>query len=82
LHEPAPVTGEELQLDEQEEQAGTGRVEREPNRRGNPPEQDAPLEVSPAPLVDVPSGGEANETTRLRRGFLKQLFSRLSPGEK
>jgi hypothetical protein len=26
----------------------------------------------------VPSGGAANETTRLRRGFLKQLLSRLS----
>jgi len=82
LHESAPVTGEELQLDEQQEQAGTDESSASPTEGETHPEQDATLEVSPAPLVDVPSGGEAKETTRLRRGFLKQLFSRLSSGEK
>ena len=82
LHEPAPVTGEELQLDEQEEQIDTGESIASSTEGETHPGQDATLEVSPAPLVDLPSGGEANETTRLRRGFLKQLFSRLSSGEK
>ena len=82
LHESAPVTGEELQLDEQEEQAGTDESIATSTEGETQPEQDATPEVSPAPLVGVTSGGEANETTRLRRGFLKQLFSRLSSGEK
>ena len=82
LHEPAPVAGEELQLDEEEEQAGTGESIATSTEGETQPEQDATPEVSSAPLVDVPSGGAVNETTRLRRGFLKQLFSRLSSGEK
>ena len=82
LHEPAPVTGAELQLDDQEGPAGTGESIASSTERETQSEQDAIPEVSPAALVDVPSGGAANETTRLRRGFLKQLFSRLSSGEK
>jgi 3-hydroxyisobutyrate dehydrogenase-like beta-hydroxyacid dehydrogenase len=82
LHEPAPVTGEELQLDEQEEQAGTGESIASSEEAETQIQQDATPEVSPAPLVGVASGGAANETTRSRRGFLKQLFSRLSSGEK
>jgi hypothetical protein len=82
LHEPAPVTGEELQLDEQEEQAGTGESIASLTEGEIQPRQDATPEVSPAPLVGVASGEAAKETTRLRRGFLKQLFSRLSSGEK
>jgi 3-hydroxyisobutyrate dehydrogenase-like beta-hydroxyacid dehydrogenase len=82
LHEPAPVAGEELQLDEEEEQAGTGESIATSTEGETQPEQDATPEASSAPLVDVPSGGAVNETTRLRRGFLKQLFSRLSSGEK
>jgi 3-hydroxyisobutyrate dehydrogenase-like beta-hydroxyacid dehydrogenase len=82
LHEPAPVADEELQLDEQEEQAGTDESIGSSTEGETQPSQDATPEVSPAPLVGVASGGAANETTRLRRGFLKQLFSRLSSGEK
>jgi hypothetical protein len=82
LQEPAPVTGEELQLDEQEEQAGAGESIASSTEGETQPQQDATPEVSPAPLVGVASGEAANETTRLRRGFLKQLFSRLSSGEK
>jgi 3-hydroxyisobutyrate dehydrogenase-like beta-hydroxyacid dehydrogenase len=82
LHEPAPVTGEELQLDEQEEQATIGESIASSEEAETQIQHDATPEVSPAPLVGVASGGAANETTRLRRGFLKQLFSRLSSGEK
>jgi 3-hydroxyisobutyrate dehydrogenase-like beta-hydroxyacid dehydrogenase len=86
LHEPTPVVGEELQLGEQEEQPAVG----EPTASSAEVEtqslesQDASPEVSPAPLTSfgVPSSGAANETTQLRRGFLKQLLSRLSSGEK
>ncbi len=82
LHEPAPVAGEELQLDEEEEQAGTGESIATPTEGETQPQQDATPVVLPAPPVGVASGQAANEATRLRRGFLKQLFSRLSSGEK
>jgi hypothetical protein len=81
LHEPAPVTGEELQLDEEEEPTGAG----EPIASSAEEiqiQKDAAPEVSPAPLVGVASGGAGNERTRLRPGFLKQLLSRLSSGKK
>jgi 3-hydroxyisobutyrate dehydrogenase-like beta-hydroxyacid dehydrogenase len=82
LHEPAPVTGEELQLDEPEEQAGPDESIASSTEGETQLQQDATPEVSPAPLVDAASGGAANETRRLHRRFLKQLFSRLSSGEK
>jgi 3-hydroxyisobutyrate dehydrogenase-like beta-hydroxyacid dehydrogenase len=82
LHEPAPVTGEELQLEELDEQTGTGESIASSTEGETQLQQDATSEVSPAPLVGLASGQAANETTRLRRGFLKQLFSRLSSGEK
>lgn len=81
LHEPTPVAGDELQLEEEVEQANAdvpvaGSIERETQS-----EQDATLDVPPAPLVDVASGAAGKEATRLRRGFLKQLLSRLSSGQ-
>jgi 3-hydroxyisobutyrate dehydrogenase-like beta-hydroxyacid dehydrogenase len=82
LHEPAQVAGEELELEEQEEQIDAGESipsSAEANAQGK---QDATPEVSPPPLVGLTSRGAAKETTRLRRGFLKQLLSRLSTGEK
>ena len=82
LHEPAPVTGEELQLEELDEQTGTGESIASSTEGETQLQQDATSEVSPAPLVGLASDQAANETTRLRRGFLKQLFSRLSSGEK
>ena len=82
LHEPAPVTGEELQLDEPEEQAGPDESIASSTEGETQLQQDATPEVSPAPLVDAASGEAANETRRLHRRFLKQLFSRLSSGEK
>jgi len=81
LHEPAPVAGDELQLEEEPEQADAdvpvaGSIERETQSK-----QDVTLDVPPAPLVDVASGAAGKEATRLRRGFLKQLLSRLSSGQ-
>jgi 3-hydroxyisobutyrate dehydrogenase-like beta-hydroxyacid dehydrogenase len=81
LHEPAPVAGEELQLEEQEEQAGAGESIASSAEMKTQSQQDAGPEVSPAPLISVPSSGASNETTRLRPGFFKQLLSRLSSGK-
>ncbi|HEY7000935.1 MAG TPA: NAD(P)-dependent oxidoreductase [Candidatus Udaeobacter sp.] len=81
LHEAAPVVGEELALEEEEEQTGAGEqisnsVEANAERR-----QDATPEVSAAPLVRLASSEAANQTSRLRPGFFKQLLSRLSSGK-
>jgi 3-hydroxyisobutyrate dehydrogenase-like beta-hydroxyacid dehydrogenase len=81
LHEPPPVAGEELPLEEQEEQAGDGEPISSSIEAENQRQQDATPEVSPAPLVGLASSGAANETTRLRPGFFRQLLSRLSSGK-
>jgi 3-hydroxyisobutyrate dehydrogenase-like beta-hydroxyacid dehydrogenase len=81
LHEPAPVAGEELQLDEQEEQAGAGESIASSAEMKTQSQQDAGPEVSPAPLISVASSRASNEITRLRPGFFKQLLSRLSSGK-
>jgi 3-hydroxyisobutyrate dehydrogenase-like beta-hydroxyacid dehydrogenase len=81
LHEAAPVAGEELQLDEQEEQPGAGESIASSAEMKTQSQQDAGPEASPAPLISVASGGASNETTRLRPGFFKQLLSRLSSGK-
>jgi 3-hydroxyisobutyrate dehydrogenase-like beta-hydroxyacid dehydrogenase len=82
LHEPAAAAGEELQSSDQDEQADAGELIASSAEAETQPlaPQDAGPEVSPTPLVGfgVASGGAATETTRLRRGFLKQLLSRLS----
>ena len=44
-------------------------------------QQGATPEVSPVP-AGLTSGAAANETKQLRRGFLKQLLSRVSSGKK
>jgi hypothetical protein len=81
LHEPAAVAGEELQLDEQEEQVGGGGSIASSAEMKTQSQQDARPEVSAAPLIGVASSGSSNETTRLRPGFFKQLLSRLSSGK-
>ena len=81
LHEPAAVAGEELQLDEQEEQAGGVESIASSAELKTQSQQDARPEVSAAPLISVASSGSSNETTRLRPGFFKQLLSRLSSGK-
>jgi 3-hydroxyisobutyrate dehydrogenase-like beta-hydroxyacid dehydrogenase len=82
LHEPAPAVGDELQLGEDEEQPDLGESIASSLEVETQSQQDASPEVSPVPLIGVPSGGAGKETTHLRRGFLKQLLSRLSSGEK
>jgi 3-hydroxyisobutyrate dehydrogenase-like beta-hydroxyacid dehydrogenase len=81
LHEPAAVAGEELQLDEQEEQVGGGESIASSAEMKTQSQQDAHPEVSAAPLISVAGSGASNETTRLRPGFFKQLLSRLSSGK-
>jgi hypothetical protein len=81
LHEPAPVVGDELQLGEDEEQTDAGEPIASSAEVETQSQQDAGPVVPPAPLIGVASGA-GKETTRLRRGFLKQLLSRLSSGEK
>jgi 3-hydroxyisobutyrate dehydrogenase-like beta-hydroxyacid dehydrogenase len=79
LHEPAPVVGEELQLGEEEEQTDAGEQIASSAEVETQSRQHADPEISPVPSIGV-AGGGANEATRLRRGFLKQLLSRLSSG--
>ena len=81
LHESAPVVGEELQLGQEDEQAIASESIAGSAEMETHDQQDSTPEVSPAPVVGVATGGTANETTPLRRGFLKQLLSRLSSGE-
>jgi 3-hydroxyisobutyrate dehydrogenase-like beta-hydroxyacid dehydrogenase len=81
LHEAAPVAGEELQLDEQEEQTGAGESIASSAETKTQSRQESVSQVSPAPLISVASSGASNETTRLRPGFFKQLLSRLSSGK-
>jgi 3-hydroxyisobutyrate dehydrogenase-like beta-hydroxyacid dehydrogenase len=80
LHEPAPIAGEELQLDEQEEQVGGGESIASSAEMKTQSQQDAHPEAPAAPLISVANSG-ANETSRLRPGFFKQLLSRLSSGK-
>src|SRR6266700_1864646 len=81
LHEAAPVAGEELQLEEPEEQTGASESIPSSAETKTQSRQDAGPEVSPPPLISVASSGASNETTRLRPGFFKQLLSRLSSGK-
>src|ERR1044071_7520226 len=57
LHEPAPIAGEELQLDEQEEQIDTDESIPSSAEMKSPSQQDAGVEASPAPLISVPGSG-------------------------
>jgi hypothetical protein len=82
LHEAAPGTGEELQLGEEDEQASASEPIAGLAETDTHGQQDAIPEVSPVPPAALASGAPANETRRLRRGFLKQLLSRVSSGEK
>jgi 3-hydroxyisobutyrate dehydrogenase-like beta-hydroxyacid dehydrogenase len=81
LHEPAPVASDELQLEEEEEQADVDVPIASSTEAETQSQQDATPDVSPAPLADVASGAAGKEAIRSRRGFLKQLLSRLSSGQ-
>ena len=82
LHEPASGAAEELQLGEEDEQTSASEPIASLPEAETQGQQDATPEASPVPPVGLTSGGAANETRRLRRGFLKQLLSRVSSGEK
>jgi 3-hydroxyisobutyrate dehydrogenase-like beta-hydroxyacid dehydrogenase len=77
LHEPDQAAYEEPQKDEQAGavEPGIGSVESE---RENVSEV-AGVAAAQEPLLAF--GEPANQTTRLRRGFLKQLLSRFSSGQ-
>jgi 3-hydroxyisobutyrate dehydrogenase-like beta-hydroxyacid dehydrogenase len=80
LQEPAPTVGEELPLEEEEEQVALAETITSSVKVERQDSQNAALEVSPASSAHLASTGPGKETTRLRRGF-KQLLSRLSPGK-
>jgi 3-hydroxyisobutyrate dehydrogenase-like beta-hydroxyacid dehydrogenase len=82
LHEPAPGTGEELQLGEEDEQMSTSEPIANLAEAETHGQQDASSEVSPVPSIGLTSTAAPNETRRLHRGFFKQLLSRVSSGEK
>ncbi len=81
LQEAAPAAGEELQLDEEDQPANASESIASSAEVEGQRQQAATQEVSPAPSVRLASSGAANETTRLRPGFFKQLLSRLSSGK-
>jgi len=82
LQERAPVAGEELELDEEEEQRGAVEsATANPAEAETPTEQQVHADAPPAPAIDVTSTRIGDERTRLRPGFFKQLLSRLSSGK-
>jgi 3-hydroxyisobutyrate dehydrogenase-like beta-hydroxyacid dehydrogenase len=86
LHEPPPTFYEEPQAEEQGEQSSAGEpivgsAESEGEKLGP---EDAGVAGSQQPLLALGGAGSAaaaDTTTPLRRGFLKQLLSRLSSGQ-
>jgi 3-hydroxyisobutyrate dehydrogenase-like beta-hydroxyacid dehydrogenase len=80
LHEAAPVVGEELPLDEENQPANASESVASAAEMDDQGSQGTAHEVAPGPLLGVGSGAAASEP-QLRRGFLKQLLSRLSSGK-
>jgi 3-hydroxyisobutyrate dehydrogenase-like beta-hydroxyacid dehydrogenase len=81
LQEPAPTSGEELPLEEGEEQIGLEEPTGSTVQGDREDPQNAAPEVSPKSPEGLASAGPGKERTQLRRGFLKQLLSRLSSGQ-
>ena len=81
LHETASSAGEELELTEEDEQTNASEPIASLAEAEIHGQQDATPQASPV-QADLKSGAAANETKRLRRGFLKQLLSRVSSGKK
>jgi 3-hydroxyisobutyrate dehydrogenase-like beta-hydroxyacid dehydrogenase len=85
LHEPASASYQEPQPEEQDDQAGIGDaiVGSAESATGNLETEDTGVKDSQPALLAF--GGVASAavepTTRSRRGFLKQLLSRLSSGQ-
>jgi 3-hydroxyisobutyrate dehydrogenase-like beta-hydroxyacid dehydrogenase len=85
LHEPAPAFYEEAQTEEQREQASTGEptIESAESEVEKLEPEETSVTGSPQPLLAFDTAGTAaaETSTRLRRGFLKQLLSRFSSGQ-
>jgi 3-hydroxyisobutyrate dehydrogenase-like beta-hydroxyacid dehydrogenase len=81
LQERAPVAGEELPLVAEEEEASAGESIAGSVEVGSQGEHDVTPEISPAPSVRLATSEAADETTRLRPSFFRQLLSRLSSGK-
>jgi 3-hydroxyisobutyrate dehydrogenase-like beta-hydroxyacid dehydrogenase len=83
LHEPAPVAGEELQLGDEEEQTDAGELIAGSAELETQTQQNTGAELASGSLVasGAASSAAPNETTPLRRNFLKQLLSRISSKE-
>jgi 3-hydroxyisobutyrate dehydrogenase-like beta-hydroxyacid dehydrogenase len=81
LHETASSAGEELELSEEDEQTSASEPIVSLSEAEIHGQRDAIPEVSPVP-AGLTIGAAANETKRLRRGFLKQLLSLVSSGKK
>src|SRR5262249_50152526 len=81
LHEPAPTVGEELPLEEEEEPVSLTEPIGDSVELEQEKPRSAASEISPKPSGELASTGAGKETTGLRRGFLKQLLSRLSSGK-
>src|SRR6266480_4466273 len=80
LHEAASSAGEVLELTEEDEQTNASEPIASLAEAEIHGQQGATPEVSPVP-AGLTSGAAANETKRLRPGFLKQLLSRVSSGK-
>ena len=85
LDEPAPAFYEEAQTEEQREQASTGEptIESAESEVEKLEPEETAVTGSPQPLLAFGTAGTAaaETSTRLRRGFLKQLLSRFSSGQ-
>src|SRR5437867_1326355 len=84
LQEPAAAF-DQPQLDEQDGEAGSGpaitdSAESE-TEKVEPQNADSADSQQPLPSFEATAGRGANETTQLRRGFLKQLLSRFSSAQ-
>ena len=84
LQEPAAAF-DQPQLDEQDGEAASGpaitdSAESE-TEKVEPKNADSADSPQPLPSFEATAGGGANETTQLRRGFLKQLLSRFSSAQ-
>ncbi len=84
LHEAWPAASEESQTEQKGEQSDAGEPISDTTESEAPSlePQDAAAMSTQQPLLSfgTAAGQAANETTQLRRGFIKQLLSRFSSG--
>src|SRR5262245_25184010 len=84
LHEPAAASSHPP-IDEEDGEAGSGLAitdsEESETERVEPQKADGGDSEEPLLGFGTAGGGRANETPRMRRGFLRQLLSRFSSGQ-